>query len=391
MKRLIIRILATKFAPIFVILVGFFLAFMISVSSPKPKKGIEFPKPTPVFYQILKKQNITLKIETNGEVRPLNEINLIAQVSGQITEAADEFVDGGIIRAGSPLVWIDDRDYKLTVISAESNVAKAKKLLDREIAESELAKRDWEELGIGNADPLTLRIPQLKEAEAIVNAANADLERAKLKLERTVVTLPFQGIIRKKMTGIGQFVSAGSILATAFSTEQVLIALPLTDTELSYLDLPLAYEGGYSSSPRVKFYSYTSNKKHEWEGRITRTAGSIDPPTRLVYVYAEVLNPYDQSPPLAIGMFVNAEIEGKKIENGFLIPNSAITDESLVYIIDDEDYLRIKKVEVLGADNDNLVVKGTIKEGDRVVASPLNNAKDGMALTPILLNKNIDG
>jgi RND family efflux transporter MFP subunit len=391
MKRLIIRILATKFAPIFVILVGFFLAFMISVSSPKPKKGIEFPKPTPVFYQILKKQNITLKIETNGEVRPLNEINLIAQVSGQITEAADEFVDGGIIRAGSPLVWIDDRDYKLTVISAESNVAKAKKLLDREIAESELAKRDWEELGIGNADPLTLRIPQLKEAEAIVNAANADLERAKLKLERTVVTLPFQGIIRKKMTGIGQFVSAGSILATAFSTEQVLIALPLTDTELSYLDLPLAYEGVYSSSPRVKFYSYTSNKKHEWEGRITRTAGSIDPPTRLVYVYAEVLNPYGQSPPLAIGMFVNAEIEGKKIENGFLIPNSAITDESLVYIIDDEDYLRIKKVEVLGADNDNLVVKGTIKEGDRVVASPLNNAKDGMALTPILLNKNIDG
>lgn len=391
MKRLILRILATKFAPIFVILVGFFLAFMISVSSPKPKKGIEFPKPTPVFYQILKKQNITLKIETNGEVRPLNEINLIAQVSGQITEAADEFVDGGIIRAGSPLVWIDDRDYKLTVISAESNVAKAKKLLDREIAESELAKRDWEELGIGNADPLTLRIPQLKEAEAIVNAANADLERAKLKLERTVVTLPFQGIIRKKMTGIGQFVSAGSILATAFSTEQVLIALPLTDTELSYLDLPLAYEGVYSSSPRVKFYSYTSNKKHEWEGRITRTAGSIDPPTRLVYVYAEVLNPYDQSPPLAIGMFVNAEIEGKKIENGFLIPNSAITDESLVYIIDDEDYLRIKKVEVLGADNDNLVVKGTIKEGDRVVASPLNNAKDGMALTPILLNKNIDG
>jgi RND family efflux transporter MFP subunit len=377
MKRLILRILATKFAPIFVILVGFFLAFMISVSSPKPKKGIEFPKPTPVFYQILKKQNITLKIETNGEVRPLNEINLIAQVSGQITEAADEFVDGGIIRAGSPLVWIDDRDYKLTVISAESNVAKAKKLLDREIAESELAKRDWEELGIGNADPLTLRIPQLKEAEAIVNAANADLERAKLKLERTVVTLPFQGIIRKKMTGIGQFVSAGSILATAFSTEQVLIAL--------------SYEGGYSSSPRVKFYSYTSNKKHEWEGRITRTAGSIDPPTRLVYVYAEVLNPYDQSPPLAIGMFVNAEIEGKKIENGFLIPSSAITDESLVYIIDDEDYLRIKKVEVLGADNDNLVVKGTIKEGDRVVASPLNNAKDGMALTPILLNKNIDG
>ena len=316
---------------------------------------------------------------------------MISQVSGKIIDAADEFVDGGIIKAGSPLVWVDDRDYQLAVISAESNVAKAKKLLEREIAESELARRDWKELGIGDANPLTLRIPQLKEAEANVNAANANLERAKLNLERTVVTLPFQGIIKKKITGIGQFVGAGSILATAFSTEEVLIALPLTDYELSYLGLPLAYQGQYGSSPEVKFISNISNKKYEWNGRITRTAGSIDPPTRLVYVYAEVLNPYDTSPPLAIGMFVDAEIEGKKISDAFLIPNSSITDDTFINTIDDENYLRIKEVEVLGVVDDYLVIKGDIKEGVRVVTSPLNNAEDGMALTPILLDKNIEG
>ena len=391
MKSFIKKILATRLAPLFVIFIGIFFAFIISVSSPKPKKGIEFPKPTPVFYEELKKQDITLRVKTNGEVKPLNEINLISQVSGKIIDAADEFVDGGIIKAGSPLVWVDDRDYQLAVISAESNVAKAKKLLEREIAESELARRDWKELGIGDANPLTLRIPQLKEAEANVNAANANLERAKLNLERTVVTLPFQGIIKKKITGIGQFVGAGSILATAFSTEEVLIALPLTDYELSYLGLPLAYQGQYGSSPEVKFISNISNKKYEWNGRITRTAGSIDPPTRLVYVYAEVLNPYDTSPPLAIGMFVDAEIEGKKISDAFLIPNSSITDDTFINTIDDENYLRIKEVEVLGVVDDYLVIKGDIKEGVRVVTSPLNNAEDGMALTPILLDKNIEG
>ena len=391
MKSFIKKILATRLAPLFVIFIGIFFAFIISISSPKPKKGIEFPKPTPVFYEELKKQDITLRVKTNGEVKPLNEINLISQVSGKIIDAADEFVDGGIIKAGSPLVWVDDRDYQLAVISAESNVAKAKKLLEREIAESELARRDWKELGIGDANPLTLRIPQLKEAEANVNAANANLERAKLNLERTVVTLPFQGIIKKKITGIGQFVGAGSILATAFSTEEVLIALPLTDYELSYLGLPLAYQGQYSSSPEVKFISNISNKKYEWNGRITRTAGSIDPPTRLVYVYAEVLNPYDTSPPLAIGMFVDAEIEGKKISDAFLIPNSSITDDTFINTIDEENYLRIKEVEVLGVVDDYLVIKGDIKEGVRVVTSPLNNAEDGMALTPILLDKNIDG
>ncbi len=392
MKRIIQYILSSRIGPILVILIGSFFAFLISVSSPKPKKGIELPKPTPVFYEVVTKKNITLKIFTNGEVKPLNEINLISQVSGQIVEAADEFVEGGIIKAGSPLVWIDDRDYKLAVISAESRVAQASKLLEREIAESELAKNDWEELGIGEASPLTLRIPQLKEAEAAEKAALADLEKAKLNLERTIVKLPFQGIIREKKTGVGQFVGAGSILATAFSTEEVLIALPLTDTELSYLGLPLAYEEEKPfTGPKVKFLSSVSNKTFEWQGRIVRTAGSIDPPTRLVYVYAEVINPYQQSPPLAIGMFVDAIIEGKTIKDGFLVPNSAINNNSNIYAIDKNNNLEIREIEVLGTENDYVIIKGEINEGERVVVSPLNNAKIGMGLKPILLNKNISG
>ena len=390
MRRIFQYIISSRIAPILIILIGSFFAFIISVSSPKPQKGIELPKPTPVFYETITKKDISLKILTNGEVKPLNEINLISQVSGQIVKAADEFVDGGIIKAGSPLVWIDDRDYKLALISAESRVAKASKLLEREIAESELAKNDWEELGLGEASPLTLRIPQLKEAEAAEKAALADLEKAKLNLERTVVKLPFQGIIRQKKTGVGQFVGTGSILATAFSTEEVLIALPLTDTELSYLGLPLAYEEERPfSGPKVSFYSLVSNKNSEWEGRIVRTAGSIDPLTRLVYVYAEVINPYQQSPPLAIGMFVDAVIEGKTIKNGFLVPNSAINNNSNIYVINTNDNLEIRKIEVLGTENDYVIIKGEISEGERVVVSPLNNAKDGMALKPILLDKNI--
>ena len=391
MKRLFQYIIGSRIAPILIILIGSFFAFVISVSSPKPQKGIELPKPTPVFYEVISKKDITLKILTNGEVRPLNEINLISQVSGQIVKAADEFVDVGIIKAGSPLVWIDDRDYKLAVISAESRVAQASKLLEREIAESELAKNDWEELGLGEASPLTLRIPQLKEAEAAEKAALADVEKAKLNLERTVVKLPFQGIIRQKKTGVGQFVGTGSILATAFSTEEVLIALPLTDTELSYLGLPLAYEEEkVFSGPKVNFYSLVSNKKSEWTGRIVRTSGSIDPLTRLVYVYAEVVNPYQQSPPLAIGMFVDAVIEGKIIKDGFLVPNSAINNNSDIFIINASDSLEIRKIEVLGTENDYVIIKGEISEGERVVVSPLNNAKAGMALKPILLNKDIN-
>lgn len=216
MRRIFKYIIGSRIAPILIILIGSFFAFIISVSSPKPQKGIELPKPTPVFYEVITKKDISLKILTNGEVKPLNEINLISQVSGQIVEAADEFVDGGIIKAGSPLVWIDDRDYKLAVISAESRVAQASKLLEREIAESELAKNDWEELGLGEASPLTLRIPQLREAEAAEKAALADLEKAKLNLERTIVKLPFQGIIRQKKQGLDNLLAQEVFLLQLF-------------------------------------------------------------------------------------------------------------------------------------------------------------------------------
>ena len=373
MRAMLRVIFTSRFLPLIILVFGLFMSFVISLTEPKPNKGIEIPKPTAVFYDNPQKKDVTLRVTTNGEVRSVTEINVIPQVSGRIIQVADEFIDGGNIKKGQPLIWIDDRDYRLATISAESRVAQAKKLLEREIAESELAKKDWEELGEGEASPLTLRIPQLEEARALLNAAEADLEKAKLNLERTVINLPFDGLIKKKNAGIGQYVNAGSILGSAFSTEKVLIPLPLTDTELSYLGLPLGYESkGYFDGPKVIFRSYISRKNIEWLGRITRTSGSIDSQTRLVYAYAEVLNPYDEDPPLAIGTYVDAEIEGNFISNGFILPIAAIKNDNEIYVIDQNSKLKIKKIEIVGTEEDKVIVKGDISELDMVVISTIN-------------------
>jgi len=387
MMSLIRIIINSRYLPIIIIFFGFFISFLISSFEPQPNKGIEIPKPTAVFYEMPIKKDVILKVNTNGEVRSVTEINVIPQVNGRIVEVADEFIDGGNIKKDQPLIWIDNRDYKLAVISADSRVAQAKKLLEREIAESELAKKDWEELGEGEASPLTLRIPQLEEARAILNAAEADLEKAKLNLERTIISLPFDGLIKRKNAGIGQYVNAGSILGSAFSTEKVLIPLPLTDTELSYLGLPLGYEAeSFFKGPKVIFKSFVSRKNIEWIGRITRISGSIDSQTRLVYAYAEVLNPYDAEPPLAIGTYVDAEIEGSFIMDGYLVSISAIKNENKIYIIDQNNKLRIKEIEIAGTDGDNVIVKG-ISDKDRVIVSTLNSGIEGMELTPMLLGK----
>ena len=130
MKTMLRAIFRSKFLPVFILAFGFFIAFIISSTDPKPNKGIEIPKPTAVFYENPQIKDITLKVNTNGEVRSVTEINVIPQVSGRIIQVADEFIDGGNIKKGQPLIWIDDRDYKLASISAESRVAQAKKLLE---------------------------------------------------------------------------------------------------------------------------------------------------------------------------------------------------------------------------------------------------------------------
>ncbi len=388
MKTILRSIFRSKFLPVFILAFGFFISFIISSTDPKPNKGIEIPKPTAVFYENPERKDITLKVNTNGEVRSVTEINVIPQVSGRIIQVADEFIDGGNIKKGQPLIWIDDRDYKLASISAESRVAQAKKLLEREIAESDLAKKDWEELGEGEASPLTLRIPQLEEARALLNAAKADLEKSKFSLKKTIISLPFDGLIKKKKAGIGQYVNAGSVLGSAFSTEKVLIPLPLTDTELSYLGLPLGYESkGYFDGPKVIFRSFISREYIEWNGRITRTSGSIDSQTRLVYAYAEVMNPYDEKPPLAIGTYVDAEIEGNFISGGFIIPSAAIKNGNEIYLIDGDNKLKIKKIEVIGTENEDVIIFGDINETDMVVVSTLNTGYEGMELTPMRLEK----
>ena len=133
------------------------------------------------------------------------------------------------------------------------------------------------------------------------------------------------------------------------------------------------------------FRSFISREYIEWNGRITRTSGSIDSQTRLVYAYAEVINPYDESPPLAIGTYVDAEIEGNFISGGFIIPNAAIKNGNEIYLIDNGNKLRIKKIEVVGTENEDVIIFGDIDENDMIVVSTLNTGYEGMELTPMKL------
>ena len=121
----------------------------------------------------------------------------------------------------------------------------------------------------------------------------------------------------------------------------------------------------------------------EWQGRIVRTEGEIDAKSRMVHVVAEVADPYGRGddpdrPPLAAGLYVEAEIVGRTVENVAVLPRSAIRDGDVVLVVDDDDRLRLRRVEVLRRSADRAIVRGGLANGERICLSPLVAVTDGM-------------
>lgn len=344
--------------------------------------------PPAVFYTVADPQAVTLDVIAQGEVRPRTDINLTAEVAGRIVKTSDAFVVGGAFDEGDLLLKIEDADYRAALAGAKARVAQSEELLRREEAESELALKDYEALGReGDPSELTLRMPQLAQARAAFAAAKADYEAALLNLQRTEVRAPFKGRVRERSAGVGQFISPGAPIGRIFSTDVAEIRLPLADADLAKLGLPLAFvETEANPGPPAMLSATYAGEYHEWKARIARTDGAIDPATRQVSAIAVVDDPYgagaDDGAPLVMGLFVDAVVEGKAIENAIVLPRTALYGRDTVYIINADDTLDERRVNVVSADRDSITLTGGVAGGERVVTSPLRGADEGDKVSP---------
>lgn len=353
--------------------------------TPKPEEDEEIVKATPVVVAEAQAEAITLTINAQGEARPRREVDLTAQISGKITGVSPAYVEGGAFEEGDMLVQVDPAEFRFRVTQARSNVAQASSRYASEKAEADIARKEWEELGKGEGSDLALREPQLAEAVAALAAARAALNEAELQLERTTIRAPFKGRIQTKLADIGQFVAPGQSLGQIFSTDIMQVALPLTDAELGQLGLTLGFFARADEpGPKVTLSALVGGEPHQWQGRITRTSANYDRTTRVVFAYVEVEDPYGAAAitgaPLASGLFVDASIEGRTIDNGVVIPRSGLRGDDKVFIARDDDTLEIRTVNVVSSDRRRAVLAGGLAQGERVIISPVRGAADGVEL-----------
>ena len=324
-------------------------------------------------------------IQGEGTVRPLREISLVPQVGGKVLYISPALVNGGQFSKGDVLVRIDPVDYELAVTLAKANVKEAESFLELAKEEAAAAQEEWRLLHAGGSEvdrkppPLVAKEPQLAAAQAKLEAGRADLDKALLSLERTELKAPFHGRVSQENVDIGQYVSPGQTLATLYSTEAAEIILPLEHESAFWFSIP-GFTTGKSRGSRATVRARVAGQERTWSGEVVRTEGKLDERTRMINVVVRVEKPYSKRPPLAVGLFVTTDIEGRTLPNAAVIPRSALHEDDIVWVVDNDNRLHLREVDVARVQGDEAIIQAGLEDGERVVITPLKAVTDGMAV-----------
>ena len=319
----------------------------------------------------LEAMTANFEVRSQGTVLPRTETILSSEVSGTITWISPKFVAGGVFEENEVLMRIDPTNYEVALRQAEALVKQRQIEYD---GASKLRSQGY------RAEA------ELASAAAALASAEAELTRAKRNLERTYIRLPYEGIVRAKESDLGQFVNPGTRLGITFATDAAEVRLPLTDTDLAFINLPdpgAAADSETIEGPSVILSAVQKGRVTEWPARIVRTEGVVDEKSRVTYAVARIEDPYrlhGNGPMLPVGTFVTATIAGTVAEGIIRIPRVVVRGSNQVVFVDEDDKIRMRTVDIARSDEDFVYVRGGASPGERIVLTTLESPINGMSV-----------
>ena len=317
----------------------------------------------------LERTTASFVVRSQGTVRPLTETVVSAEVSGTIVWVSPNLVAGGIFAQGEELLRIDPTNYEVAV----------------EQARALLQQRQIEFDGAEQLRDLGYRAEtEWASAAAALASARADVVKANRDLERSVIRLPYDGMVRSKEADLGQYVNPGTRLGVTFATDYAEVRLPLTDQDLAFVELPAAGSAQAGNGPLVDLTAVRRGEAAHWPAQIVRTEGVVNEHSRVTYAVARIEDPYrlnsgsQAGSPLPMGTFVAASIEGTTVQSVIRVPRSSLRGNDQLLFIDDDSRLRIGTVDVLRADAQYAYLRGGARAGDRISLTAIETPINGM-------------
>ncbi|MFL3057877.1 MAG: efflux RND transporter periplasmic adaptor subunit [Candidatus Neomarinimicrobiota bacterium] len=370
-----------KLKPLFILLGAFALSYLLWFLGQVQPDPVEELPPPDVFVEILTPKDFQVQISSNGTTTPLTQTVLTAEVGGEVIYRSKKFAEGASVIEGEILAKIDDTDLQLQYKNALLQLANAEVQYSLQLAEAEVAKKAWDKIGDGVASDLTLKKPQLKQAEAFLEVAKAQVSSAAKKLNKTEIIAPYAGRIQNVNIDLGTTIIPGQPVGAMYTSSEIEITLAVKDNDLQFLSIPMdGRKLNPSEQASVVIESFYKGKTQSWNGKLERVDGVIDPVTRMINLIAVFKNDFIETdkPNLPIGLFVEAKIDGITLKNIFEIPINSISENNEVYIVDKDNQLELRKLTILKKYSEFVIIKDGLKAGERIVTSKLSTASNGI-------------
>jgi len=194
--------------------------------------------------------------------------------------------------------------------------------------------------------------------------------------------------VREEHVDQGQFVTRGQSIGTIYATDYVEVRLPIAADQLIYLGVPASTRGQIPDSlqPPVTVTADFGNLRLFWEGKLVRAEAEFDERSQMLYGVARLESQANGADtlPVPVGMFVQAEIRGRKVQNVIRLPRSAIRDDNQVMVVDSDKLLHFRHVSILRLERDEVLVDGGLQAGELVCVSPLQTVVENMPVNPVI-------
>lgn len=344
-----------------------FAAFLVSGCSYFEKKeesgakqGGEAPA-LPVGVFTAKSADVPIILKFNGQTVSELEIMLKPQVSGTIEKQL--FEPGRSVKKGDVLYEIDRSRYQAAFDSANATLQSAS-------ADYKRAKA----LKASN----TISQKDFDTAKAAFMVAEANFKSAKIDLDHSLVTAPFDGMAGDTQKDVGAYVSAGEDLVRLSKFDPIEVEFGIADVDRLELDANLK-NGQWKQLGRQVSINLGGK---DYNGTLSFIDSVINTNTASVSAKAKIPNPSLEIRP---GVFTKVSVEGFYQKNGFKIPQVALKQDlsnTIVYVVQDGKVAK-KVVKIAAQDTRTATISSGLQDGDQIILDNFKKINVGSKVIPV--------
>ena len=350
------------------------------------------PAPAPeieVVAVIQRDTNITQDFV--GQTRGSTDIPIRARVEGFLETRT--FQEGGEVKKDQVLYTIDPLPFKAKVIEAEGRLAEARTMLAK--ARADLGRIEpLAKMNAVSQQELDGAVAQRDAAEGSVQAAEAQMDLAKIELGYSQIMSPIDGIIGISEAEVGEVVGSSPnpvILNYVSLTDPIRVRFSINERDYLRLSRALA-ERRREGEVRPEEVAgsgiqliLADGTIHDHLGKVIASDAAINPDTGTFTLEADFPNP---DLIIIAGQFarVRAVIDNRK--NGLLVPQRAITElqgNFRVFVVDKDGVVRMKTVDPGPQVGQLTLIDSGLKAGDQVAIEGLLSLAEGATVKPKLV------